>query len=402
MEYMKTQDSKGNLRRLTRALTAHVGPSKVPGLAALVGHDGETEIQVLGTRSIGGAEVQRDTIFRISSMTKPITAAATMILVHEGKLELDDPVDNFLTELSNRRVLKRIDGNLDDTVPAKHRLTVKDLLTFTMGMGIIFAPPGSYPVQKAMDSLQLGQGIPNPLVPPPPDEWIKRLSTLPLLHEPGQQWMYSTGADVLGVLIRRVAGLSFESFLEQRLFRPLGMNDTAFSVPVQKIERFVDSYWTNPATGKMELYDRAETGQWSRPPEFPSGAGGLVSTADDFNNFATMLMDRGLYKGRRILSEESVEKMTRDQLTMQQKAASGFVPGFFDRFGWGFCMSVITGSDPVKSIGTCGWDGGLGTSWFNDPRRGLTAILMTNRAQESPQPPPVYLDFWKSAYASLE
>lgn len=374
----------------------------MPGLVALVAHDGETEIQVLGTRSIGGAKVQRDTIFRISSMTKPITAAATLMLVDEGRVGLEDPIDDFLPELSNRRVLERIDANLDDTVPAKHRLTVRHLLTFTMGMGIIFAPPGAYPIQKAMDSLQLGQGIPNPLVPPEPDEWIRRLGTLPLLHEPGEQWMYSTGADVLGVLVQRVSGMSFESFLEQRLFSPLGMKDTAFSVPAQKFERFVDSYWTNPATGKMELYDRAETGQWSRPPKFPSGAGGLVSTADDFQAFATMLMDMGRHKGKRVLSEDSVEKMTKDQLTVQQKAASGFVPGFFDHFGWGFCMSVITGRDPLKSVGTYCWDGGLGTSWFNDPQRGLTAILMTNRAQESPDPPPVYLDFWKSAYSSVE
>jgi len=335
-------------------------------------------------------------------MTKPITAAATMVLVDQGKVRLDDPVDHILPELSNRKVLKRIDGPLDETIPARRPITVRDLLTFTMGMGIIFAPPGAYPVQRAMDELHLGQGIPAPLVPPPPDEWIRRMGTLPLLHQPGEQWMYSTGADVLGVLVHRASGQSFDSFLRDRIFAPLGMRDTGFSVPASKLDRFVDSYWTNPATGKIELYDPAKSGQWCRPPDFPSGAGGLVSTADDFFAFAAMLMEGGIYKGRRILAEESVKTMTSDQLNREQKAASGFVPGFFDFFGWGFCMSVITGHDPLKSVGTYGWDGGLGTSWFNDPARSLTAILMTQQAQKSPDPPPVYLDFWKSTYAFLE
>jgi CubicO group peptidase (beta-lactamase class C family) len=387
---------------MKKSLASHIGPSQVPGLVALVSYDDETHALALGSLSFGGSEVHRDTIFRISSMTLPVTAAATMMLVDEGKLKLEDPVDDLLPELSNRRVLNRIDAPLNDTLPAMRSVTVRDLLTFTMGMGIIFAPPGAYPIQKAMDGLQLAQGIPTPQIPPAPDEWIRRLGTLPLLHQPGEKWMYNTGADVLGVLVRRASGMSFDMFLKKRLFDPLGMKDTAFSVSLSKMDRFVDSFWTNPSTGEMELYDAAKTGQWSRPPSFPSGGGGLVSTADDFNAFATMLRNGGDHKGKRILSQESVKAMTEDQLTARQKTASVFVPGFFDHFGWGFCVSVVTGADPLKSVGTYGWDGGLGTSWFNDPRRGLTAILLTQRAQESPEPPPVYAEFWKSAYDFLE
>jgi CubicO group peptidase (beta-lactamase class C family) len=384
-------------------LSAQVDSNSVPGLVALVSRSGETHVETLGSKSYGdGAKVQRDSIFRISSMTKPITAAATLVLVDEGKVELEEPVDRLLPELANRRVIRSIDAPLMDTVPAKRPIKLKDLLTFTMGMGIVFAPPGAYPIQRAMDELRLGQGIPTPLIPPTPDEWIRRLGTLPLLHQPGEKWMYNTGADVLGLLVQRASGKSFESFLQGRLFNPLGMKDTAFNVPSAKMDRFVDSYWTNPATGKIELYDAAETGQWSRPPDFPSGAAGLVSTADDFLAFASMLMAGGVHKGKRVLSEGSVEAMTRDQLTLEQKAASTFVSGFFDHFGWGFCMSVVTGQDSLKSKGTYGWDGGLGTSWFNDPRRDLTAILMTQQAQKSPAPPPVYVEFWKSAYATLE
>jgi CubicO group peptidase (beta-lactamase class C family) len=386
---------------MKETLSSHIGAEKVPGLVALISHGGDTHAISLGNKSYGGDDVQRDTIFRIASMTKPVTATATMILVDEGKVKLDDPVDHFLPELSNRKVLKRIDGPLDETIPARRPITIRDLLTFTMGMGIIIAPPGVYPVQRAMDELRLGQGIPNPRVPPSPDEWIRRLGTLPLLHQPGEQWMYNTGADILGILVRRASGQSFDSFLRDRIFAPLGMRDSGFSVPASKINRFVDSYWTNPISRKIELYDSAKSGQWTRPPDFPSGGGGLVSTADDFFAFASMLMQGGIYNGRRILTEKSVNAMTSNQLSQEQKAASSFVPGFFDLLGWGFCMSVSTGHDPLKSVGTYGWNGGLGTSWFNDPARKLTAILMTQQAQTSPAPPPVYLDFWKSAYAAL-
>lgn len=383
-------------------LSKHVGPGKVPGLVALVGRSGQTRAVALGSKSYDGGDVSRDTIFRISSMTKPVTAAATMLLVDQGKVKPDDPIDDFLPELSKRRVLRRVDGPTDDTVTARRPITVRDLLTFTMGMGMILAPPGAFPIQRAMDALELGQGIPAPQVPPGSDEWIRRLGTLPLLHQPGEKWMYNTGADVLGVLVKRVSGQSFDSFLRDQMLVPLGMRDSGFSVPSSKIDRFVDSYWTNPATGKVELYDSANSGQWSRPPEFPSGAAGLVSTADDFFAFARMLAQGGMHRGKRILSEDSVELMTSDQLTRRQKAASGFVPGFFELFGWGFCMSVVTGRDDIKSVGTYGWDGGLGTSWFNDPVHDLTAVLMTQRAQESPVPPQVYRDFWRAAYVAFE
>lgn len=154
-------------------------------------------------------------------------------------------------------------------------------------------------------------------------------------------------------------------------------------------------------TGKEGVYDEAEGGQWSRPPPFPSGAGGLVSTADDYLAFAQMLMNRGEHGKGRILSAPSVEAMTRDQLTPPQKA-SGLVPGYFDTHGWGFGMSVTSGADELSSTpGRYGWEGGMGTSWFNDPREGLLAILMTNRMWSSPNPPDVCRDFWKHAYASI-
>jgi CubicO group peptidase (beta-lactamase class C family) len=391
--------SKEGIHGLRRALEAHVGDDKVPGLVAVVSRGDDTHLEVMGNMSRGGQPVTRDSIFRVSSMSKPIAASAVMLLADEGKLSLDEPVDRLIPELADRRVLRRLDGPLDDTVPADRPITVRDTLAFTLGVGLVFASPETHPILRAWDDLRLAQGFPRPSLPPPPDEWVRRLGSLPLMHQPGERWMYSTGSDVQGVLVARASGMPFESFLKERIFDPLAMKDTAFSVPEPKLGRFVDSYFTNPYTGKVELNDPARGGQWSRPPDFPSGAGGMVSTADDYLAFAKMLMGFGTHKGTPILSEETVRDMTSDQLTPSQKA-SDLVPGFFDVYGWGYGMSVVTGKDPLKSVGTYGWDGGLGTTWFNDPRLGLTAVLMTQQAQTSPAPPPVYLDFCKAAYGA--
>jgi CubicO group peptidase (beta-lactamase class C family) len=287
-------------------------------------------------------------------------------------------------------------------VPARRAITVRDLLTFTMGLGLVFAPPDRYPVVAAMNELELGQGLPSPATPPAPDEWIRRLGTLPLMQQPGECWMYNTGADVLGVLVARAAGQPFDAFLRERLFDPLGMRDTAFSVPVEKQDRFAASYLTGPA-GTLVPYDDPSTGQWSRPPAFPSGAAGLVSTAHDYHAFAEMLRRKGELGGTRILSERSVALMTSDQLTTELKKASSFTGGFFDHHGWGFGLSVKTGADGTpRGIGTYGWDGGMGTGWSSDPRNDVTTILMTQAAWPSADPPAHFRDFWAAAYAAFE
>ncbi len=291
--------SKTRLARLRDVMAGYVERGEVPGLVALVSRRGETHVEALGMKTLGGSDpVRRDTIFRIASMTKPITAVAAMILVEECKLRLDDPVDELLPELADRQVLKRLDGPLDDTEPAKRPITLRDLLTFRMGFGIVMAPPGTYPIQTAVDDLRLGQGMPQPSLPPEPDEWIRRFGTLPLMHQPGEKWMYHTGSDVLGVLIARASGQPFETFLQERLFEPLGMKDTAFSAPASKLDRLATAYLTNFETGALEFYDPAEGGQWSRPPAFPSGGGGLVSTVDDYLAFGRMMLNQGRHGSR--------------------------------------------------------------------------------------------------------
>jgi len=405
VEYMSTSGlSRARLGHMHDVMAGYVERGEVPGIVTLVCRRDEVHFDAIGTKMVGGRDpVRRDTIFRIASMTKPITAAATMILVEECKLRLDEPVDRLLPELADRKVLKRLDAPLEETVPAERPVTVRDLLTFRMGFGVVMAPPGTYPIQRAVSELLLFQGPPQPQAPPAPDEWLGRLGTLPLMHQPGAKWMYHTGSDVLGVLIARASGQPFETFLRERLFEPLLMKDTGFSVPAAHLDRMATSYWTNPATGAFELYDPAEAGQWSRPPAFPSGGGGLVSTVDDYLAFGRMMLNRGKYGNERILSKASVETMTTDQLTPEQKAVSGLVAGYFDSHGWGFGVSVVTRrEDLAGSVGRFGWDGGLGTSWYSDPREDMVGILMTQRAWTSPNPPDVRSDFWTSAYQAID
>lgn len=383
---------------LRESMIGHVASGQVPGLVAVLDRDGgELHLEAFGTLQLAGqgGAMAPDTIFRISSMTKPITAAAALILVEEGELPLDAPVHRWLPELSDRRVLRTPESELDDTVPATRPITVLDVLTSRLGTGQLMVAPATHPIQRAMDALQLGQGFPQPAPTPPPDEWMKRLGSLPLIRQPGETWMYNTGSDVLGVLVARASGQRFEVFLEERIFGPLGMLDTAFWVPPAKLARFADSYAHETEAAPLVLSDSAAGGQWCAPPAFPAGSSGLVSTAPDFLGFARMLRSGGERDGRRILAPETVAAMTRDQLTPEQKAAALFVPGFFDTHGWGYGLSMTTASEGGFSRGAYGWDGGLGTSWTNDPGRQLTGILLTQRASTSPEPTAVVKDFWE-------
>ena len=395
--------SRARLLRLRTNMTGYVERGEVPGILTLVSRHGEVHVDAVGNKSLDGPEqVTRDTIFRLASMSKPITAAAAMVLAEEGKLRLDDAVEKWLPELANRKVLKRIDAPLDETVPAHRPITVRDLLTFTMGFGLLLTPTGEYPILKAANELQIGM---RPASQPQanPDEWIRRLGTLPLMSQPGERWLYGTGSNVLSVLIARVSGQPLETFLRERLFEPLGMKDTGFSVPADKLDRLASCYILNPATGTLELFDGVQQSQWGRPPIFPSGATGLVSTLDDYLAFGQMLLSQGRHGSERILSRLSVEAMTTDQLTPAQKAVSSLLPvlpGFFETHGWGFGVSVVTRRDDIASVpGRFGWDGSLGTSWFCDPKEDLVGILLTQRFISSFD---LYRDFWTLAYQAID
>jgi CubicO group peptidase (beta-lactamase class C family) len=370
----------------------------VAGVVALVSRRDEVHVETIGVQDLGTAvPMRRDTIFRIASMTKAITAAATMILVEDARLRLDDPVDRFLPELADRRVLRGIDCPLDDTVPAKRPITARDLLTLRLGLGAIMAPPGSYPIQRAIKDAGLAPG-PDPIAVSG-DEYMRRVGTLPLVHQPGERWLYHTGYDILAVLIERVAGMPLERFLAERIFAPLGMADTGYHVSAAKIDRLATCYRTGEAGG-LTVYDAARGGLWSKPPALASE---LVATVDDYRAFAGMLLHQGRHGRDRILARPSVELMTTDQLTAAQKDASPFFPGFWDSCGWGFGGAVITRRDNIYATpGSYGWDGGFGTSFIVDPREDMVAVLMIQRMMTRANDDAIKRDFLTLVYHAID
>jgi len=382
------------LARFSAAAAADVGDETVPGLVALVARGDQVHAEALGSLSIGGPAVERDSLFRIASTTKPVTGAATLALVRDGLLDLDEPVGRLLPELAEPRVLRRMDGPLGDTVPARRPITVRDLLTFTFGFGLttdMFAAERPWPVVAAADALHLSTiGPPNPAEQPGPDTWIAGLGSLPLLAQPGERWFYNTGASVLGVLLERAAGQPFADVLRTRLFEPLGMRDTGFWTP--HTGRLASAFRSAPGGG-LEVWDKPD-GLWSRPRAFSDGAAGLVSTAGDLLAFSRMLL-RG---GDPVLPPDLVAEMTRDQLTPAQKAAGGLGPDFFTGVGWGFCTSVVTAG---PRAGAFGWAGGFGTTWLADPGRDLTVIVLTQRMFDSPRPTAVHDALQAAAYEAL-
>ena len=214
---------------------------------------------------------------------------------------------------------------------------------------------------------------------------MKRYGSLPLLHQPGERWLYHSGSDILGVLIARATGKTLGAFLHERIFAPLGMKDTGFSVPEAKLDRLATAYRMDHATGQLAVFDEARGGIFARPPAFEGGGGGLVSTADDYLAFGRMMLNHGRHGNERILSRLSVELMTTDHITPEQKAASPFFPGFWDNRGWGFGLSVFTRRSDLASVpGRFGWDGGYGTSAYMDPKEDMVGILMTQRLWDSP------------------
>lgn len=394
--------SKSRLERMHRVLSGYIERKDLPGLVALVSHHEDVHVETLGTMSVSHpAPMRQDTIFRVGSLVKPITAVAAMILVEECKIRLDESIDEWMPELAHRRVLKSMSSQPDDTVPAVRAITVRDLLTYRMGFGSVMAMPDTHPIQRLIREYRIGgDSPPLPAQAPGTEEWLQKLGLLPLMAQPGQRWMYHVSGDVLGVLIARVSGQSLGTFIRQRIFEPLGMKDTAFHVPAAKIDRLPPCYFFNRQTKTLDVFDDVPNSAWQLEPPFESGAGGLVSTIDDYFAFCRMMLNKGRYGRGRVLSRASVELMTSDQLTPEQRAGSEIFFGAYR--SWGFGMAVeIRRNEIFRTPGRFGWDGGFGTSAYTDPAEGMIGILFTQRMMDSPEPPKVFTDFWTLAYGAM-
>jgi CubicO group peptidase (beta-lactamase class C family) len=347
---------------LQALLEATVGSGGVPGAAALVAHGQDIEIAAAG-------EVERESIVRIASITKPITAAAVMLLVDGGLVSLDDPIARWLPELASPRVVRTLQSAIDDSVPAVRPITVEDVLTFRAGWGF----PSDFSLPAAVE---LFQRLPVFGPRETPDGWLATLARVPMLRQPGEAWLYNTCSDLQGVLIVRVSGQPLPEFLAEGIFEPLGMVDTGFHVPAEKLDRLPPYHGPDLAP--------IDDGLWREPPIFPSGAGGLVSTLADWHRFARML----LAGGGGLLSPQSVRFMTTDHLTQEQRQASTL---FLEGAGWGFGGAVTTD-------GRYGWIGGTGTTAHVAPSSGTIGILLTQLQMTGPTPTQFMREFWQYAF----
>jgi len=371
----KSGFSSEKLAAIAPTLQSVVDAGDLSGFVTLLFHKGEiAQVNTLGHRDIATkAPMTRDTLFRIMSMTKPVTSVAALMLMEEGKLRLDDPITKWAPEFAEMRVLEKADGPLDDTYPSPRAITIEDLFTHRSGLAYAFSSMG--PIAKAYQDA-LGDPVNNPTSP---DSWLKALAKLPLSYAPGERFHYSVSTDVLGFIVGRIEGKPFRDVLKERLLAPLGMPDTDFYVPKEKNARAATVYRQNQETGA--LHPLAFT-QHAAPPAFCGGGGGLISTADDYLKFARMMMNKGELDGRRYLKPETIALMCTNRLTPEQRAILflGAIP-MWDGMGFGLGVSIIDHPEKLGFLGmgakgAFGWPGAFGTWWQGDPANDLVILYL--------------------------
>lgn len=374
------------LARIDPWMHTYVESGRLPNALTVVARRGE----VVHASAVGLADLQRgdpvrlDTIYRIYSMTKPITSVAVMMLYEAGKFQLDDPVARFIPELADMRVLRTDSSGIDDTVPAHAPITIANLLTHTSGFTYSFGTSGvsrHYAEERLDFATDAG----------PLAEVVERLSALPLIHQPGSRWHYGVSTDVLGLLVERISGQRFDVFLQQRILEPLAMPDTSFELDEDKKERFASLYTPHESGTGLHRVDDARSSRFSRPVTTFSGGGGLLSTAADYHRFTQMLLNRGTLGEVRLLGRKTVDYMTLNHLPgdLASMGAPSFNETSFDGIGFGLGFSVVLDPAAAKvmcSAGEYAWGGMASTAFWVDPLEDLSVLFFTQLAPSSTYP----------------
>lgn len=356
--------STERLERITRYLQTQVDEEQMAGAVAMVARKGKVVfVTSLGKQNLEtGTPMARDTLFRIYSMTKPISAVAAMILYEEGAFKLSDPLSKHIPEFENLKVL--VDGV--ETNPERPP-TVQDLMRHTAGFTYGFFGNEMYRKAELNTSANL-------------EEFVGKLSEIPLVYEPGSRWIYSVSSDVLGYLVEKVSGVAFDKFLKTRLFDPLGMKDTFFEVPPEKLHRFGTNHRWNDEVQRLEVMDRPEDSAYVKKVTLFMGGQGLVSTIDDYMRFSLMLVNRGKLGGARILSPKTIELMSMDHLDFDAGEAIGQIAfgeggGYGFGLGFGVVKNVAAGG-MLRSRGEYFWAGAAGTTFWIDPTEEIVGIAL--------------------------
>ena len=396
--------SSERLARIKPLLQRYVDEGKVAGIQTLIARKGKiVHFEQVGKLDLDThSALREDSLFRIYSMTKPITTTAAMILYEEGKLQLDDPVEKYLPAFKNKKVL--VDGELVD---ATHAITIRELMSHTAGLtyGIF----GNSVIDQKYRVAMFGEGhqfsFNNTTINADAskiktlDDLVSAIGPIPLQYQPGTQWVYSLSVDILGAVIEKVSGQSLDAFMLERLFKPLRMNDTFFEVPKEKLQRF-GTLQAKDARGKLMVIDRPKTSDFANNVTFFSGGGGLVSSAMDYLRYSQMMLNGGELDGIRILSPTTIDLMTRDQLTQSARLGYDPRPGIMGdvSFGLGFGLAVKAPRVRSGSKGSYRWAGIAGTDFWIDPKEDLTAMILV---QMMGYPPALRNEFKTLVYQAI-
>jgi len=380
--------SSQRLERLHALMQQEVDKKQLPGIVTILARHGKVvDYKTYGVRDLGtGAPMTKDTIFRAYSMTKPVTGAAMMILYEEGKWLPSDPIAKFIPEFAHLKVAKGVDtaGNfiLEDPI---HPPTMQELMTHTAGF--VYGFFGNTPVDKEYQKV-------NPLDSSSLHEMIEKLAKIPLAYQPGTKWVYSVSMDIQGYVIEKISGQALPDFMAEHIFKPLGMKDSGFYVPPEKQKRFVTLYRSDEKGQLVSLpsYHR----EFTQPPVAPSGGGGLVTTAEDYFRFASMLANEGELNGVRVLSPAAVHLMSTNHLGANLLTGEFSIGGQVMRPGFGYGYDCAVEFDPQTANlpdgrGTFFWDGAAGTWFWIDPTNDVIFVGMIQRLLGPDSPNVEYL-----------